>query len=171
MSLTGDGHVHTNWSWDTGVPSSNASMDSMCRRAGQIGLPALAFTEHLDVTSWAVEPDDLPERLRPLIGENGGLSPPLLDAKGYLESIEGCRREFPELRILTGDELGQPHLDEGRARQIIDLDALDRVTGHCTRSRPPTSQAPSDPSPTPFTGSGLNSRIQAHLMGVTGSTA
>ncbi len=128
MGLTGDGHVHTDWSWDTGIPSSNGSMGSMCARAVQIGLPAIAFTEHLDVTSWAIEPEDLPERLRPLV-RDGVLSPPLLEADGYLDSVDRCRRTFPELDILTGVELGQPHLDEARARQVIDLDALDRVNG------------------------------------------
>jgi histidinol-phosphatase (PHP family) len=133
MDLTGDGHVHTEWSFDVGLgdPHSHAAgrMDSMCRRAVQIGLPALAFTEHLDVTSWTIEPEDLPDRLRPLVGENGILTPPLLDAEGYLDSVERCRREFPELHILTGVEFGQPHLDEARAREVIDLDALNRVNG------------------------------------------
>jgi len=54
MGLAGDGHVHSEWSWDVGLgdPHSHAAglMGSMCRRAVQIGLPALAFTEHLDVT-------------------------------------------------------------------------------------------------------------------------
>jgi histidinol-phosphatase (PHP family) len=104
-------------------------MESMCRRAVQIGLPALAFTEHLDVTGWAIEPQDLPERLRPLVGADGILTPPLLEAEGYLDSVERCRRQFPELQILTGVEFGQPHLDEARARQVIDLDSLDRVNG------------------------------------------
>lgn len=46
MTLTGDGHVHTEWSWDTGGPQSDACgrMEAMCHRAMQIGLPALAFT-------------------------------------------------------------------------------------------------------------------------------
>jgi histidinol-phosphatase (PHP family) len=133
MGLTGDGHVHSEWSWDVGLgnPHSNSvgRMESMCRRAVQIGLPALAFTEHLDVTSWPIEPDDLPERMRPLISEDRVLTPPLLDAEGYLDSVDRCRHTFPELRILTGVEHGQPHLDEARARQVIDLDALDRVNG------------------------------------------
>ena len=156
MGLTGDGHVHSEWSFDVGLgdPHSNAAgrMDSMCRRAVQIGLPALAFTEHLDITSWAIEPEDLPDRLRPLVGENGVLTPPLLDADGYLDSLERCRREFPELRILTGVEFGQPHLDEASARQVIDLDSLDRVNGslpHHPYHR--TSRARFDPSPTPST--------------------
>jgi histidinol-phosphatase (PHP family) len=104
-------------------------MEAICRRAVQIGLPALAFTEHLDLTSWAIEPEDLPDRLRPLVAENGVLTPPRLEAEGYFDSIERCRSRFPELQILTGVEFGQPHLDEVRARQVIDLDALDRVNG------------------------------------------
>ena len=95
----------------------------------QIGLPALAFTEHLDVTGWLIEPEDLPDRLRPLISDDGVLTPPLLSAEGYLDSVARCRGKFPELRILTGVEYGQPHLDEAHARQVIDLDALDRVNG------------------------------------------
>ena len=45
MPLTGDGHVHSEWSWDTGGPRSAAAgrMGAMCRRALKIGLPALAF--------------------------------------------------------------------------------------------------------------------------------
>jgi histidinol-phosphatase (PHP family) len=124
-------------------------MDSMCRRAVQIGLPALAFTEHLDITSWAIEPEDLPDRLHPLVGENGVLNPPLLDAAGYLDSVERCRREFPELRILTGVEFGQPHLDEARARQVINLDSLDRVNGSLHTI--PTTDEPGSIRSEPYT--------------------
>ena len=130
MDLTGDGHVHSEWSWDVGGPQVAAGlMEAMCRRAVQIGLPALAFTEHFDVTGWLVEPEDVLDRLRPLIGDDGVLIPPPLDAEGYLDSVERCRHTFPELRILSGVEFGQPHLDEAPAHQIIDLDALDRVNG------------------------------------------
>lgn len=132
MQLTGDGHVHTEWSWDVGGPPDAdvaGRMDAMCRRAVQIGLPALAFTEHLDVTTWKIEPEDLPESgLHPLIS-NGILDPPRLDADGYLDSVDRCRRQYPDLRILTGAEFGQPHISETDARKIIDLDALDRVNG------------------------------------------
>ena len=153
MRLTGDGHVHTEWSWDVGLgdPLSGAAgrMDSMCRRAVQIGLPALAFTEHLDVTSWAIEPEDLPDHLRPLISENGVLAPPQLEADGYLDSVDRCRRKFPELHILTGVEWGQPHLDEAHARQVIDLDALDRVNGSLHTI--PTSDDPGSVRSEPYT--------------------
>ena len=150
MHLTGDGHVHSEWSWDTGGPHSDAVglMESICRRAVQIGLPALAFTEHLDITGWAIEPQDLLDYLRPLVVD-GFLTPPRLEAENYLDSVERCRTKFPELHILTGVEFGQPHLDEAGARQVIDLDALDRVNGslhtipvtdepHSVRSEPYT---------------------------------
>jgi histidinol-phosphatase (PHP family) len=55
MPLTGDGHVHSEWSFDTGGPRSAAAgrMEAMCRHALKIGLPALAFTEHLpDPPRW-----------------------------------------------------------------------------------------------------------------------
>jgi len=132
MDLTGDGHVHTEWSWDTGGPHSDAAglMDSMCGRAVQIGLPALAFTEHLDFTRWTLAPEErLPDSWRSLVSADGVLDPPPLDVEGYLDSVERCRQQFSELHILTGVEFGQPHLDEPRARQLIDLDALDRVNG------------------------------------------
>jgi histidinol phosphatase-like PHP family hydrolase len=65
MALTGDGHVHSEWSWDTGGPESEAAgtMEAMCRRALKIGLPALAFTEHLDLTGWVIEQEDLLDHL------------------------------------------------------------------------------------------------------------
>jgi histidinol-phosphatase (PHP family) len=52
-----------------------------------------------------------------------------LDAEGYFESIERMRAEFPDLRILTGVEFGQPHLYEAQARRIVDLARFDRING------------------------------------------
>ena len=131
MLLTGDGHVHSEWSHDTGGPRSAAAgrMEAMCRRALKIGLPALAFTEHLDLTGWVIDPEDLLDHLRPLVGDNDLLIPEPLDVAGYLESVERCRGQFPGLRILSGVEFGQPHIDADKARQLVDLSALDRVNG------------------------------------------
>ena len=39
-----DLHVHTQFSWD----APHGDMEASCRRALEIGLPALAFTEHAD---------------------------------------------------------------------------------------------------------------------------
>ena len=45
--LPADNHVHTEWSYDT---SADASMVRSCEQAISIGLPAIAFTEHLEFT-------------------------------------------------------------------------------------------------------------------------
>jgi histidinol-phosphatase (PHP family) len=68
-----------------------------------------------------------------------------MDVEGYHRSIERCRLAFPDLRILTGVEFGQPHLDGQAADAHLDLSALDRVNGSLHtlpfrghRSEPPT---------------------------------
>ncbi|GAA4427636.1 PHP domain-containing protein [Georgenia halophila] len=141
MALPADTHVHSEWSWDTGGPSSAAagSMEATCRQALRIGLPTLIFTEHLDLTSWVVDERDLPGDLRVHADPDGEFHPPVLDVAGYLECVERCRRQFPELHVLTGVEFGQPHVDTApaaeprntTAREVgaSDLKALDRVNG------------------------------------------
>jgi len=132
MDLPADSHVHSEWSWDTGGPRSQAAgtMEATCRQAVRIGLPAVVFTEHLDLeNAWHADAEDLMPDQRHLVDETGLVVVPLLDVEGYLSSVERCRGLFPELRILTGVEFGQPHLREGRARELLDLDAFDRVNG------------------------------------------
>jgi len=126
-----DAHVHSEWSWDTGGPASDArgTMRRACQRAARIGLPGLVFTEHLDVDRWLAGPSDFPPSNRRHIGADGFLVPPLLDVDGYVAAVERCRRDFPELRILTGVELGQPHLFEQAAGEVVDLHRFDRVNG------------------------------------------
>jgi histidinol-phosphatase (PHP family) len=126
-----DTHVHSEWSWDTGGPSSDAAgrMEQTCVRAVQLGLPVLVFTEHLDFATWTVDSADFREEARKLIGPDGVIRPPVLDIEGYLDSVGRCRRHFPNLRILTGVELGQPHLEVDAATQFLDRVGLDRVIG------------------------------------------
>src|SRR5580693_5294040 len=45
--LPPDNHVHTQWSYDT---SHETSMARNCEQALAIGLPAIAFTDHLELT-------------------------------------------------------------------------------------------------------------------------
>jgi histidinol-phosphatase (PHP family) len=146
--LPADTHVHSEYSWDTGGPSSLPAAGTMrrtCARAVRIGLPVVIFTEHLDLTGWRAAPEDFATHLRPLIDEKGLMQPPRLDVVGYLDSIERCRQEFSGLRILTGVEFGQPHLDRQAAESLIDFSRLDRVNGSLhtlpfagTRSEPVT---------------------------------
>jgi histidinol-phosphatase (PHP family) len=104
-------------------------MSRTCARAVRIGLPAVIFTEHLDVSGWMAAPQDFEEHERQLIDHDGLMRPPPMDVGGYFESIQRCRHEFPDLRILTGVEFGQPHLDRQAAEAQIDFSALDRVNG------------------------------------------
>lgn len=130
--LTADGHVHSEWSWDTGGPGSEAegTMVRTCERAVRIGLPALIFTEHFDFDDmWRAGAEDFPAAARRHINADGYLVPPLLDVEGYFDAIAVCRRRFPQLSILSGVEFGQPHLFEDRAREVVDLGRFDRVNG------------------------------------------
>ena len=148
MVLPADTHVHSEYSWDTGGPTSRTAVGTMertCARAVQIGLPTVVFTDHLECTGWMAAPEDFLEHLRPLIDADGLMQPPPMDVEGYFQSIERCRRDFPDLHILTGVEFGQPHLDGPAAATMIDLSALDRVNGSLhtlpfrgNRSEPPT---------------------------------
>ncbi len=131
MDLPCDSHVHSEWSWDTGGPSSRAvgTMVRTCERAVAIGLPAVVFTEHLDFEGWRIGLEDATDAIWHLISSEGILEVPPLDVVGYFECIDRCRRLFPTLRILTGVEFGQPHLFDTQVSQLLDLSALDRVNG------------------------------------------
>jgi histidinol-phosphatase (PHP family) len=123
--LPADSHIHTEWSWD----APDGSMERTCARAVEIGLPAVAFTEHADYTTWPVTASDLDERLRPLISSDGTLTPPRLDLTGYLECVQRCRDRFPDLRIISGVELGEPHWHSGVVAALLDAGHFDRVLG------------------------------------------
>ena len=111
--LAADGHVHSEWSWD----APDGSMELTCARAGDLGLPAVAFTEHVDYATRAATASDLEERLQGLITPDGTLSPPELDLSGYLECVQRCRDRFPELRIFAGVELGETTLAQRYRRK------------------------------------------------------
>ena len=86
MDLPIDGHVHTEWSWD----APTGSMERSCARALEVGLPAIAFTEHVDHTVTTVATDRI-EPGHPLLAltdADGRLAPPPLDLEGYLASVE-----------------------------------------------------------------------------------
>jgi len=132
MTLPADSHVHSEWSWDTGGPASAAAgrMEVTCARAVAIGLPAVVFTEHFDFDdAWRSDLDDMLPQLQHLVNADGIVAVPALDVEGHFASIERCRALFPELTILAGVEFGQPHLFENAARELLDLDRLDRING------------------------------------------
>ena len=126
--LPADNHVHSEFSWDTGA---NASMEHTCSRALQLGLPAVAFTEHVDFTEWGAH-DNPPAARRDVDGAaaitwRDRVQP--VDVDGYLASIERCRALFPELRILSGIEAGEPHHFQGSVAAVLKQGPFDRVLG------------------------------------------
>jgi len=132
-----DGHVHSEWSWDARA----GDMERTCARAAALGLPGLAFTEHLDHTVWSVEPGEI-EALSALepgdpvaasSDDRGLVSPPPLDVPGYLAALERCRDLFPDLRVLSGLELGEPHWHADAVARVLGEGSFDRVLGslHC----------------------------------------
>ena len=124
-ALPADGHVHSQWSWD----ALAGSMEGSCQRAVELGLPAVAFTEHADFTPWALGPDLLglvPDDWQSRLSD-GVLTPPPLDLDGYLACLRGCRERFPGLRILSGVELGEPHWHAAEAADLLREGGFDRV--------------------------------------------
>ena len=91
-------------------------MERSCERAIEIGLPAIAFTEHAD---WSLVHE----------GQHA------VDIAGYFEAVESCRSKFKGLRILTGVELGEPHWYPRETAEILAAAPLDRIHGsiHCIR--------------------------------------
>ena len=91
-------------------------MERSCVRALEIGLPAIAFTEHADFVTIHKEQHSV-------------------DVAGYLEAIEQCRAKFKQLRIISGVELGEPHWFPKETAATLAAGPLERVLGsiHCVR--------------------------------------
>ena len=121
-----DNHVHTRWSWDT---ATSSSMQLACARAVEIGVPGLAFTEHVDFTEWSHQDS----------AQLTGISAPThlearprvrpLDVEGYSADLARCREEFPDLRILSGIEAGEPHLFPASVAAVLAAGNFERVLG------------------------------------------
>jgi histidinol-phosphatase (PHP family) len=117
-----DNHVHTRWSWDT---QDSSTMRRACERAVALGLPAIAFTEHLDFTVW--DPDD--RATDEGLVERHASRHADIDAEGYFAELAEVRDRFPELRILSGVETGEPHLFEASVAAYLRDAPVDRVLG------------------------------------------
>jgi histidinol-phosphatase (PHP family) len=111
VSLQADSHVHTQFSWD----APRGDMEATCRRALEIGLPAICFADHADFVE----------------GVHEGMR--AVDIEAYLVELERCRGLFPSLRILSGVELGEPHRFHEETRRLLGAGPIDRILGsvHC----------------------------------------
>jgi histidinol-phosphatase (PHP family) len=131
MTLPADSHVHSQWSWDAPL----GSMERSCAQAATLGLPAVAFTEHLDHTVWkiAVEGPYTSDHMTAMADADGFLTPPAFDPLGYLDAIDRCRERFPSLRILSGLEIGEPHWHAEACGKVLGAGRFDRILGslHC----------------------------------------
>ena len=96
-----------------------------CEQAIAIGLPSIAFTEHLEFTVGG--PGDAIVDVATDHRWWGRIKP--LDVTGYMASIEECRQRFPGLRILSGVEAGEPHLFGASAGAVVGGHGFDRVLG------------------------------------------
>jgi histidinol-phosphatase (PHP family) len=113
--IPADGHVHTEWSSDAPF----GSMARTCERAVAIGLPAVAFTDHANFTTILLRGDIM--------------VPEPFDVDGYLAEVRRCRERYPQLRILSGVELGEPHWHPRPVADLLAAGGFDRVIGsvHC----------------------------------------
>lgn len=119
--------MHSEWSWDA---RRVGSMDATCARAVQAGVASIAFTEHVDFTPFRA--GFLVEEFGDLVS-GGVLTAPELDVEGYLDAVQRCRVKYPQLVILTGVEVGQPHRHGKELAALLAAGGFDRVLGslHC----------------------------------------
>ena len=100
-------------------------MRRACERALALGLPAIAFTEHLDFTVWHA--DDEATSLG-LVDRHPAYQLPI-DVDGYWGELTECRERFPDLRIWSGVETGEPHLFAASVAAHLRDSPVDRVLG------------------------------------------
>lgn len=128
VTLPADNHSHTEWSWD----ASEGSMEGSCARAVELGLPSIAFTEHVDATRWVIAAVSAARHVEPFssrTGADGQFDPPPLDVEGYLACLARCRDRYPGLRIYSGVELGEPHWFADQSKALLASGAFERVLG------------------------------------------
>ena len=117
-----DSHVHTEWSWDA---PREASMVRSCEQALAAGLPGVAFTDHLDFTTWTDGDQIGAENLDP----HRYSRMRLIDIDGYLSALEDCRQRYPDLRIFSGVEIGEAHLFAASAAAMVARADVERILG------------------------------------------
>lgn len=114
--------MHSQFSWDTGP---HASMREACAEAVDLGLPGVAFTEHVDFTAWSAGDNPLHDGHRPRAP--GYYAP--VDLSAYFASVERCRDEFPGLVVRSGIETGEPHLFAGSVAEVLAAGQFQQVLG------------------------------------------
>jgi histidinol-phosphatase (PHP family) len=101
-----DYHIHSQFSAD-----SNINMREAIIKAIQRGYTEIAFTEHFDLIPEEIEIYGVPSY------------------KNYSLAIDAVRKEFPNISILKGVELGEYHLCHNLVDQIMKNDPPDLTIG------------------------------------------
>ncbi len=127
VTLPPDNHVHSEFSWD----AVDGSMRASCARAVELGLPSIAFTEHVDMAAWSIhDPRTAADpRIAAGLDDNGCFTAPQIDTEGYFAAVDRCRSEYPGLRILTGLEIGEPHWFPEQTAALLAAGRFERVLG------------------------------------------
>lgn len=102
-------------------------MERECESAIRRGIPAVAFTEHVDFTEWGDGDRGYSRSADVEVGDRPGVAP--FDPVGYAENIERCREMFPTLRIWSGIEAGEPHYFSASVARVLGAGVFDRVLG------------------------------------------
>lgn len=105
MILT-DYHIHTQYSWDSKLNSLDLLNKAITHK-----YDAIAITEHVDLLPWE-------------IGAHG-----LFSLDDYSKHVDALRKQFPQLTILKGVEVGDYHLIRDYAKELIDEFDFDLVLG------------------------------------------
>jgi histidinol-phosphatase (PHP family) len=122
-------------------------MAGSCARAVQLGLPSMAFTEHAEFTRPTIAPRHralISKKHRRHLRPDGVFAPPELELAGYLDRLEACRERFPELRVLTGVELSEPHWHPKRTAALLAAARIDRALGSVHALGGPDAAQPVD---------------------------
>lgn len=101
-----DYHIHTTFS-----PDSSATPEEMCRRAIQLSIPEIGFSEHWDVGPY----EEVTRFLQP---------------ESWWNELERLRRLFAgQLTIRAGIEIAEPHLYMDETAEIISRLPFDYILG------------------------------------------
>ena len=109
-----DTHIHGQFSSD-----SKQDYRKLCQKAIEKNYKVIAFTEHFDLLD-----SDL---------QNYGVS----ILKKYIDCLTKIQREFPDLKIIRGIELGEPHKVVDVAKKIFSNVKIDYTIGslHFTKTK------------------------------------
>jgi histidinol-phosphatase (PHP family) len=125
--LPSDDHVHSRFSFD----AFDGDLEGTCRRAVELGLPAVSFTEHVDLEPWSAPPGgwDWPEGVRGSVDGHGRFLAAPLEVQAYVAEVERCRHLFADLTIRLGIELDAGHRHRDEVADLLRRQGFDRIVG------------------------------------------